>query len=102
AGDALSQLSQLVPCEKLAQLGLTDENDLQQLACVGFEVGEEANLLEHRGCEVLCLVHYDDDTPAAGVGAQQIAAENVDEILEALRRRIGHTYAEFLADGQEE
>ncbi len=36
------------------------------------------------------------------MGAKQILIENVDEVLAALGRRVGHADAHFLADGQQE
>ena len=53
---ALRQLLELGPREHRAQLGLADQDDLQQLALVGLEVGQQAQLLEHVGREILRLV----------------------------------------------
>ena len=53
---ALRQLLELGPREHRAQLGLADQDDLQQLALVGLQVGQQAQLLEHVGRQVLRLV----------------------------------------------
>ena len=53
---ALRELFQLGPREHLAQLGLADQDDLQQLAFVGLQVGQQAQLLQHVGREHLRLV----------------------------------------------
>src|SRR2546422_5678889 len=54
--DALLELAQARQLELRLQLGLTDQHDLQQLLARGFEVGQQADLLENRGLEVLRLV----------------------------------------------
>src|SRR3977135_3036318 len=82
--DALGQLSQLVTPKELTQLRLADENDLQELARVGFQVSQQAHLVENARCEVLCLVDHYYDAAAAGMSAQQVAAEDIHQVLEAL------------------
>jgi hypothetical protein len=46
---ALRQLLQLRAGQHRAQLGLADQHDLQQLALAGFQVGQQAQLLQHVG-----------------------------------------------------
>src|SRR5262245_45370506 len=58
--DALPELAQLLAIELLAKLGLADEDDLQQLALVGLEVGQEPDLLEQLGLEVLGLIDQEN------------------------------------------
>ena len=88
--------------EQFAQLRLADEDDLQQLLGVGFEVGEQAHLLEHLGREVLRLIDHQHHALAGGVRTQQVVTEDVDQVLEAAERGVGHADAQFLADGQQE
>ena len=83
AGDALRELAQLGAVQQLAQLRLADEDDLQQLLRFGLEIGEQAHLLEHLGREVLRLVHHQHDALALGVRLEQVAAQQVDQVLEA-------------------
>ncbi len=69
-GDALGELPQLDACQHLAQLGLTDQDDLQQLLRRSFEIREQAHLLQRFGREVLRLVDDHDDAAALGVRFQ--------------------------------
>ena len=75
---ALGELLELGPLEHRAQLGLADQDDLQQLALVGLEVGQQAQLLEHLGRELLRLVDDEHVVLADGVGLQQEVVERVD------------------------
>ena len=102
AGDALGELAQVVAVEQFAQLGLADQDDLQQLLGAGLEVRQQAHLLEHGGLEVVGLVDDDHDALALGVGAQQVGVQDVDEVLHAADGVVGHADAELLADGQQE
>src|SRR5262249_164903 len=100
-GYALGDLPQVWAIEHLAQLGLPDEDDLQQLLARGLEIREEANLLEHLAAEILRLVDDEDgSSPARGRG-QQVLVQRVDEDFQAGRsRRIRD--AQLVADrGQE-
>ena len=102
AGDALGELAQLGASEQLAQLRLADHDDLQQFLRVGFEVGEQAHLLEHLGGQVLRLIHHQHHALAARVCAQQVVAEDVHQVLQAAERGVRDPDAELLADGQQE
>ena len=48
-GNALGQLAQLGPSEGVPQFGLAHEDNLQEFALPGFEIGEKAQLLEGLG-----------------------------------------------------
>ena len=79
---ALRQLLHFGAGQQRAQFGLTDQHDLQQLALAGFQVGQQAQLLQHIGAEVLRLV---DDQHAAfpgGVRLQQKGIQRVDVVLD--------------------
>ena len=77
---ALRELLEFGALEHRAQLGLADEDDLQQLPLVGLEVGQQAQLLEHVGREHLRLVDDQDVVLADGVRLQK-------EVVERRRRR---------------
>ena len=84
--DALRQLLQLGALEHGAQLGLADQHDLQQLALVGFQVGQQAQLLQHLGQQVLRLVDDEHAAFPGGVAGQQKGIQRVDVLLQAQGR----------------
>jgi hypothetical protein len=86
---ALRQLLQLRAGQHLAQLGLADQHDLQQLALAGFQVGQQAQLLQHVGAQVLCLVDDQHAALAGRVALQQEGVQRVDVVLDRGRARIG-------------
>ena len=47
--DALRELAQLFAREHLVELRLAEQDDTQQFSLVGLEVGEQADLFQHRG-----------------------------------------------------
>ena len=90
--DALRELLEVGPLEHRAQLGLADQDDLQELALVGLEVRQQAQLLEHLGRELLRLVDDQDVVLADCVRLQQEVVEGVDIGLDrrlAAPRRAG-------------
>ncbi len=46
-GNALGELSQVIPGEQVTEFRLADQDDLQQLLLGGLEIREQAHLLEH-------------------------------------------------------
>ncbi len=86
---ALGQLLELGAGQHGAQFGLADQHDLQQLALAGFQVGQQAQLLQHVGFEVLRLVDDEDATLSGGVTLQQKRVERVDVVLDRGRVRGG-------------
>ena len=62
--DALAQLAQAMIVEAVAQFRLAKQNNLQELAVVGFEVGQQANLFEQVFGQVLRLVNDEHRVPA--------------------------------------
>jgi hypothetical protein len=72
-GHALGELAQLAPSQHLLQLRLTHQHDLDQLLGVGLEVGDEADLLEHLGREVLRLVDQQHDVAPVALRLEQEA-----------------------------
>ena len=85
-GDALRELPQFDALEHVAQFGLADQDDLQELLRGGFEIRQQADLLERFRRQVLCFVDDDDDASAFGVRLQQSLVEDIDQILDAGRR----------------
>ena len=99
--DALGQLAQVGARGQVLELGLTDEHDLQQLVTRGLEVGEQPDLLEYLGREVLRLVDHGNRAPTAAVGLEQVGVECLRECSAAVGR-FGQRDVELLEDhGQE-
>jgi hypothetical protein len=96
---ALGQLLQLGARQHAAQLGLADQHDLQQLALAGFQVGQQAQLLQHVGAEVLCLVDDQHAALAGRVALQQESVQRVDVVLDRDHAAVGgrHRNVELLA-----
>ena len=99
--DPLGQLLQLGPRQHVAQLGLADQHDLQQLAFVGFQVGEQAQLLQHLGAELLGLVDNEHAVAAGRVGLQQELVEQPRPVAHGFGacRRAGGDHTEVLTHG---
>src|SRR5262249_8516238 len=52
-GHALIELAQIRRAKQRLKIQLSDQDDLQELFLVGFEVGQDANLFEHVKRQVL-------------------------------------------------
>ena len=59
--DALAQLTHVLTVQLVAQLRLTNEDDLQQLLPIGLEVRQQPNLLQKVDAEALGLVDDEND-----------------------------------------
>ena len=70
--DALCQLAQVIAAQQIAQLGLADQDDLQQLLRFGLEIGEQSNLFKYFDTEILRLIDNQHHAPARAVRPQQI------------------------------
>jgi len=104
--DALAELAEAAFGEAGLELGLADEDDLQEFLGVGFEVGEEAELLHDFEGEVLGFVDDEDDVLAGVDAAQEGGVEAAGEVgvVEgegAVGGGVGD-FAEFAEDGGEE
>ena len=84
-GHALRKLSQVIARERVTELGLADQQDLQQLFGVRLEVRQQANLLQEFRIEVLGLIDDQDGAPTALVCGQQMAVQRVRESLRCVR-----------------
>ena len=98
-GDALAQLAQAVLVESVAQFGLAHQDDLQQLALVGFEIGKEADLFEQFAREVLGLVNNKNGVLAA-LGLMEEEAVDFGHRFQAVQA-LG-LQAQFHGDGLDE
>ena len=101
AGDhPLRELFQVLAREHGAQLGLADQDDLQQLALARLEVGEQAQLLQHVGRQVLRLVDDEHVVAPGGVGAQQEVVQRIEVVLHRGRLLVAarHGDVELVAD----
>ena len=94
--DALLELAQAVAVEDLRQFGLADEDDLEELLLLGFEVGEQPDLLEHARFEVLGFI---DDQRDVVVGGQLAQQERVDRVVQILLGGLGGLQAKLVGDG---
>jgi hypothetical protein len=79
-GDALAKLTQLVALELLAELGLAQQHDLQQLCRSRLQVGEQAHLLERFGRQGLRLVHQEQHVPTLCLLVQQELVEHFQQL----------------------
>ena len=86
---ALRKLFEFGPRQHRAQFGLADEHDLQQLALVRLQVGQQAQLLQHLDREHLCLVDDEHVVLPHCMGAQQKLVERVEVVLDGCRLRAG-------------
>ncbi len=76
--DPLAKLAQALLVELVAQLGLADQDDLEELALVRLEVREQAHLLEEIRLEVLRLVDQEHHVvPGRGL-LQEITVQHLD------------------------
>src|SRR5262249_49567018 len=98
-GDALAELAQAAVVELVAELGLADEDDLEELPLVGLEVREEADLLEEVELQVLGLVDHQHDVVALGELLQEEAVEHL-QVGDAVGLR--RLQAELVEDRLEE
>ena len=76
--DALPELAQPLPVELLPQLRLADQDDLEELALIGLEVREQADLLEELVFQVLGLVDDQDDVVPGGRLVEQVLVQELE------------------------
>ena len=99
--DALRQLAQVGARQLLGELRLTDQNNPQQLALVGFEVRQQTQLLEYICGEVLGFVDEQNRGTTTRVAGQQMGIDAVDELFGATACS-GRIDAQLIADGLEQ
>src|SRR5215211_1178092 len=96
--DALFELAQVGPVERLAELGLAAEDDLEELAAAHLEVEQEANLFEQLRREPVRLVDDEHGPLPLRVAREQQPVEE----REHLRLRAGAGELQLLAELDEE
>jgi len=96
-GDALCELAQFGTRELFAQLGLSEQDDLQQLLRRCFEVGQQTHLFERCGRQVLCLVDDQHHAQSGRVGFEQVSVECVHQRLDVAAAAV-QIQPQFLAD----
>ena len=88
----LRQLTHFITRQHVAQFRLPDQNDLQKFLRGGLQVGQQADLLQHIGAQILRLVDNQDSAAAACMCVQQVAVECICQHLDAMYLvRIFHT-----------
>ncbi|MNF64018.1 hypothetical protein D3C84_457390 [compost metagenome] len=98
--DALGQLAQQGLAQHLLQLRLADEHHLQQLLLVGLQVGEQAQLLQHAGQQMLGFIHQHHAALARRQIGQQVIANEVEQLLETGFLGVGQL--ELVTDGRQQ
>ena len=86
--DALLELAQVLAVEKLRELVLPQQHDLQQLALMVLEVAQQPDFLQHLGTEAVRLVHDQRHHPALGARLHQ----QFQQLVQALRLAGGHLF----------
>src|SRR5258706_14066868 len=79
-GDALAELAQAPVVQLVSQLRLAEEDDLQELALVGLEIREQADLLQKLGAQILGLVDEQDDVLAGGELVEEEPVERLQTL----------------------
>ncbi|MDT4843669.1 hypothetical protein FQZ97_776040 [compost metagenome] len=97
---ALCELLQFGLGQQVAQFGLADQDDLQQLAGVGLQVGEQAQLFQHVGRQVLCFIDDEHGVLSCGVGGQQKSVEWVNMVFSGglTRTLVVHHHPKLVTD----
>ena len=80
-GDALIQLAKPRAGQQAAQLRLPHQEDLQQFLLWGFQIGEQTDLLQHLGTQVLCLIDHQHRAPTIGMSGEQKGVDAIHELL---------------------
>ena len=83
--DALAKLAEFVARENGLELGLADEDDLEEFLLVGLEIGEKPDLLKHLKGEVLRLIDDEHDVAAGRDAREEDFIDLRDEIVMAIR-----------------
>ena len=87
--DPLRELREVGPQHHVAQLGLADQDQLQQLVLAGIDVGEHPQLFQRLAVEVLRLVEDQHHPPPVGVFLDQIGLQPREEVDVVLARAGG-------------
>src|SRR2546426_2959388 len=82
-GNPLGELTQLRPGQELLELGLTDQDDLEELLPRRLEIRQQTNLLQDRRTQDLGLDDDQNGPTAAAVTVRKSMGQGVDQDLEA-------------------
>ena len=80
-GNPLGELMQLWRQQQVAQLGLADQDQLQDLKLVRIDIGNHAQVLERLRLEILRLVDDQDGSSSVGI----LAIQKILQLLEKIR-----------------
>ena len=97
-GDPLGDLPQFSGSKLITQFRLSYQKDLQQFVSMGFQIGQQADLLQYIRAEILSLVNQKHRPPDPRMRFQQIPVE----LCHQFTRRFGSDGdrdAELLANG---
>ena len=100
-GDALAQVLQFGLVKMFAEFGLAHEDDLEELAIVGFQVGQEADLLEQFVGHVLGFIDNEDGIFFLVDQAEEELVEKCGG-FEAVEIEAFYAEAKFHGDGFDE
>jgi hypothetical protein len=96
----LRKLPQVRPRQKHAEFGLADQDDLQQLGLISFQIGEQADLFQDFEAEILRLVDQNDGPPSSRVDFKEMSIQEIDQLFQ-VRPVFGVGDAQFVADAGE-
>src|SRR5690554_3171263 len=99
-GYPLVQLAQFRQGQDVLQFRLAQQHYLQQLFLGGFQVGQQAQLLQHFCGEVLGLVDNQYLVPAGGVGLEQVLVDGIHQDLDGRVGGVGN--AQLVADSRQQ
>ncbi|EXI78421.1 MAG: hypothetical protein AW10_03027 [Candidatus Accumulibacter appositus] len=97
-GDAIIELTHACLPQAGIKLGLTEEDDLQQLVAIRLQIGKQPDLFQSLGRHGMRLVDQGHDLTAAGVDLEEPFLQRAEQQMAApLRKR----NAQLLGDGEE-
>ena len=100
--DALAELAHVLAAQDVAQFRLADEDDLQQFGARRFQVGQQADLFQQAGGQVLRFVDDEHGAPALGMAFQEPLVERVHMVLDAARRTDAPVDGQLIAYGRQQ
>jgi len=101
-GHTLRKLAHLIIRKHEFQLGLPNQNNVQQLIFIRFEIGEEPQWLQYLSAKILRLVDNKHCTPVFGMKLLQMHTQSVRQGTHRVSIRSTVTDTEFRADCAEE
>ncbi len=96
-GNPLVKLSQLGPGQLVRQLRLPDKNNVEEFFFVGFEIGEQPDLLQHIKTQMLRLINHQYGFTTGAMILKKKTVQRVGQLFKP-RRGIRQADLKFLAD----